>query len=141
LAHRPGASAAEASAERPCDETLTGLSRLGLHAIHPHVLAFVAHDRISLTGATAAHGVLFAYLSWFGLRRGDHWARPVFLVGCGAGFLTFFLFLGYGYFDPRHLLACLVLLPFYLLALAKHRSVETAVSTSLHNDRDWRIGQ
>lgn len=125
----------------PYDETFTGLSRLDLHAISPHLLAFMAHDRISLTGATVANGVLFAYLSWFGLRRGDHWARQAFMIGCGAGFLTFFLFLGYGYLDPLHLLACLVLLPFYLMALAKHRHVERAVTTSLHNDRVWRIGQ
>lgn len=57
------------------------------------------------------------------------------------GFLTFFLFIGFGYLDPLHLLACLLLLPFYLLAPRRHRSTEEPVQPSLHNDGPWRQGQ
>lgn len=125
----------------PYDEAWVGLRKTDLDAINPRLLAFMAHDRISVAGTSLANGIVFTYLSWFGLRRGDHWALQTFKVGCAAGFAAFFLFLGHGRLDPLHLLAFLVLLPFYLLTLVTHRTIETVVTPSLHNDRAWRLGQ
>ncbi|HLO04005.1 MAG TPA: hypothetical protein VK191_12925 [Symbiobacteriaceae bacterium] len=126
----------------PYDEAWVGLTRLQLHAINPRLLAFMAHDRVSVTGATAATGILFLCLGWFGMWRGAHWARQTLLVGGLSGFLTFFLFIGFGYFDPLHALAVTLLLPFYWGALRFHRNRPGPNAPPiLRRDRTWLRGQ
>ncbi|HLO04374.1 MAG TPA: hypothetical protein VK191_14775, partial [Symbiobacteriaceae bacterium] len=126
----------------PYDEAWVGLTRLQLHAINPRLLAFMAHDRVSVTGATAATGILFLCLGWFGMWKGAHWARQTLLVGGLSGFLTFFLFIGFGYFDPLHALAVTLLLPFYWGALRFHRNRPGPNAPPiLRRDRTWLRGQ
>ena len=36
------------------------------------------------------------------MRRGAAWARQAVVTSAAVGFASFFLFLGFGYFDPLH---------------------------------------
>jgi hypothetical protein len=110
----------------PYDETSSGLARDQLTAINDRLLAFMAHDRVSLAGTMIAVGVLYVQLSLFGIRRGHHWARMTVLASAFAGFGSFFLFLGFGYFDPFHAFVTAILFPFLLLALHAELSPPTA---------------
>jgi hypothetical protein len=125
----------------PYDEQFVGLSREQISAINPRLLPFMAHDRISLAGTMVAIGVLYSGLSWFGIRRGLHWARQSVFASAFAGFASFFLFLGFGYLDPFHafVTACLL----QLLLLGVHSKLKTFVPTSggdapeLRSSRAW----
>ena len=101
----------------PYDEAFTGLSREQLAAVNDRLLSFMAHDRVSLAGSMIAVGVLYVSLSLFGVRRGLRWARVTILTSAFTGFGSFFLFLGFGYFDPFHAFVTAVLFQFLLLAL------------------------
>src|SRR4029434_4346350 len=54
----------------PYDEAFIGAARAELEALNPHLLAFMAHDRVSLAGTMVAIGVMYVGLSVFGIRRG-----------------------------------------------------------------------
>jgi dihydroorotate dehydrogenase len=99
------------------DESFAGMSRDQLDQINPRLLAFMAHDRVSLAGTMITIGVLYPMLSWFGIRRGLVWAKQAILTSAFAGFASFFLFLGFGYFDPFHAFVTVVLFQFLLLGL------------------------
>jgi hypothetical protein len=109
----------------PYDETFSGLTREQLTAINDRLLFFMAHDRVSLAGTMIAVGVLYIQLALFGIRLGQRWARRTVLVSAFAGFGSFFLFLGFGYFDPFHAFVTAVLFPFLLLALHAKLSPST----------------
>jgi dihydroorotate dehydrogenase len=124
----------------PYDEQFAGLNRSELAAINPHLLRFMTHDRVSLAGVMTSLGVLYCGLSWFGIRRGLHWAMVSVLTSAFIGFLSFFLFLGFGYLDPLHAFVTVVLLQF--LVMAVHADLGTAdvpARPSLFNDRTWRL--
>lgn len=126
----------------PYDEAFVGMIRTELAAVNPRLLDFMSHDRVSLSGTMAAIGLLYLFLAWFPLRQGEHWARAAFLASGIAGFGSFFLFLGYGYFDPLHAAVSLALLPFFLMALWRTRGIDTpSASPNLRNDRSWRMAQ
>ncbi len=108
---------ASTSVVLPYDETFSGLTRDQLAAINDRLLYFMAHDRVSLAGTMIAVGVLYVQLALFGIRRGRNWARVTVLVSAFAGFGSFFLFLGFGYFDPFHAFVTAILFPLLLLAL------------------------
>ena len=101
----------------PYDEAFVGLSRAELEAVNGRLLAFLAHDRVTLSGTMIAIGVLYAQLAIFPLRGGERWARRAIMISASVGFASFFLFLGFGYFDPLHALVTVLLLPFFLLGL------------------------
>jgi dihydroorotate dehydrogenase len=124
----------------PYDETFSGLSREQLAAANDRLLAFMAHDRVSLAGSMIAVGVLYIPLALFGIRRGLHWARLTVLTSAFAGFGSFFLFLGFGYFDPFHAFVTAILFQFLLLAL--HAPLSPPAPTalpSLREDGRWRL--
>jgi hypothetical protein len=125
----------------PYDEALTGLTRLQLMAINPRLLDFMRHDRITLAGTMLATGVLYLAITINGVRHGFHWAWLTVIVSAVAGYLSFFLFLGFGYFDPFHAFVTAVSFPLLLLGihapLGDHR--DDAVP-DLRNDWRWRIG-
>jgi dihydroorotate dehydrogenase len=106
----------------PYDEAFVGLSRAELEAVNPRLLAFLAHDRVTLSGTMIAIGVLYAQLAIFPLRGGERWARRALTISASVGFASFLLFLGFGYFDPLHALVTLLLLPFFLLGLLGPRA-------------------
>jgi hypothetical protein len=120
----------------PYDEQFVGLSREQISAINPRLLPFMAHDRISLAGTMVAIGVLYSGLSWFGIRRGLHWARQAVFASAFTGFASFFLFLGFGYLDPFHafVTACLL----QLLLLGVHSKLKTFIPTSDSDAPDLR---
>jgi len=124
----------------PYDEAFLGMSREEILQINERLLLFMSHDRISLAGTMISIGVVYFMLAVFGLRRRLHWTRQVLLISGGTGFSSFFLFIGYGYFDLLHMLLWLLLLPFYFLAVRgkADRPLE-ALPAQLSNDRHWQL--
>src|SRR5262249_40623319 len=123
----------------PYDEMFAGLTRAQLAAVNDRLLSFMAHDRVSLAGTMIAIGVLYIQLSLFSIRHGLHWARVTLLTSAFAGFGSFFLFLGFGYFDPFHAFVTAVLFSFLLLALhARMPPQMRQRPPSLREDWRWR---
>ncbi len=126
----------------PYDEQFAGLTRAELHAVNDRLLSFLTHDRVSLAGTMVAIGVLYSGLALFGMRQGLHWAKVAVLSSAFAGSATFFLFLGFGYFDPFHAFVTAVLFQFLLLALHCRSPEPHGLSRpDLRNDRAWRLSQ
>ncbi len=126
----------------PYDEAMVGLSRDEICAINPQLIHFMSHDRATLSGTMLAVGILYLALSLYGSRRGMHWARRTMIVSASTGFLSFFLFLGFGYFDPFHAFVTAVL--FQLLIMAVHCGLprySNPVAPELTNDRAWLLSQ
>jgi dihydroorotate dehydrogenase len=125
----------------PYDEAFVGLSRAGLEQINHHLLAFLTHDRLTLAGTMLSLGVLYLGLALFPLRRGLAWAWDALVWSATLGFLSFGLFLGYGYFDPLHGAVAALLLPMQLLGLrGRPRQEGRGEVPDLTNDRTWRVG-
>jgi dihydroorotate dehydrogenase len=125
----------------PYDEAMSGLTRAVIGGVSPRLLPFMAHDRVSLAGAMIAVGILFAMLAWCGVRRGQHWAERAVIVPAGVGFLSFFSFLGFGYFDPLHAFVTAILFQFLLLAIVGRASPLAADGLpDRDNDAAWRRG-
>jgi dihydroorotate dehydrogenase len=124
----------------PYDEAFVGLSREGLQALNPRLLAFMAHDRISLAGTMVAIGVMYVGLSLHGIRRGLHWAQQAVFISAFTGFVSFFLFLGFGYLDTFHAFVTGALLQLLLLGFHARLGVyNPGVSPDLRGDRAWRM--
>jgi dihydroorotate dehydrogenase len=126
----------------PYDESFVGMTRGELARINDRLLAFMAHDRVSLAGTMISIGVFYLGLSLAGIRRGLQWARTAVLASAFAGFGSFFLFLGFGYFDPFHAFVTAVLFQFLLLGL--HSPLGPPRPTSapgLREDWRWRWSQ
>lgn len=121
----------------PYDEAYVGMTRDQFAAVNDRLLAFMAHDRVSLAGTMIAVGVLYLGLSLAGVRHGLHWAWVAVSSSALSGFASFFLFLGFGYFDPFHAFVTAVLFQFLVLSL--HASLLPPVQTQRPNVReDWR---
>lgn len=124
------------------DEAFLGLSRDQLHAVNPRLIAFMAHDRVSLAGPMLTVGLMYVGLSVGGIRRGVHWAMAAVFASAFVGFGSFFLFLGFGYLDTLHafVTACLL----QLLLLAVHADLgppAPPVPPQVRTDRAWRLAQ
>lgn len=123
----------------PYDEGFVGLGRDQLKSINPRLLPFMAHDRVSLAGAMVAVGVLYSGLAWWGIRSGMHWAWKSVTLSASLGFASFFLFLGFGYFDPFHAFVTSILCQFLLLSIfAKPGPAPLPDWADLRGDRAWR---
>jgi len=124
----------------PYDEAFLGMTRDALPTINPRLLDFMAHDRITLAGVMIAVGVLYVGLSVFGIRSGLHWAKQTVLISAFTGFLTFFLFLGFGYLDPFHAFVTLALLQLMLLGVhARLGTYTPAVRPETRGSHAWRL--
>jgi hypothetical protein len=99
------------------DRDYLGTNRAGLDAANSHLVAFLQHDRITMAGTMISIGVLYFGLAWGGIRRGWPWARTAYLLSGLVGFPTLLYFLGFGFVEPLHAAATLVLLPIFLLAV------------------------
>jgi dihydroorotate dehydrogenase len=122
----------------PYDEAFLGMTRAEIRQINERLLLFMSHDRISLAGTMISIGIIYLQLSLFGLRERVHWTRQVLLVSGSVGFSSFFLFIGYGYFDRLHAILSFILLPLFILAVRTKadKQLET-LPPQLHNDRYW----
>jgi dihydroorotate dehydrogenase len=126
----------------PYDEMMSGLTRQELLSINERLLRFMAHDRVTLAGTMLAVGILYLALSLYGLRRGMHWAQKAIVVSAFSGFCSFFLFLGFGYFDPFHAFVTAIL--FQLLIMAVHCDLPrywNPIEPERTNDRAWYLSQ
>ena len=86
----------------PYDEATVGMTREQLIMLNDRLIDFMAHDRVTLAGTMLSVGTLYSGLALFGMRHGFHWASKSIVVSAFVGFFSFFLFLGFGYFDPFH---------------------------------------
>ena len=126
----------------PYDEAFVGMAGDDLAALNDRLLPFLTHDRVTLAGTMVSIGILYAGLALFAQRRGARWARHALTVSAAVGFASFFLFLGFGYFDPLHALVCLLLLPFFLWGARGGADGPPPVpAPDLRNDRAWRLAQ
>ena len=126
----------------PYDEAFLGMSREQLQAINPRLLAFMAHDRVSLVGPMLTVGLMYVGLSIGGIRHGSHWAMVAIFASAFTGFCSFFLFLGFGYLDTLHAFVTACLLQLLLLAVhSELGTYEPTVPPQLRNDRAWRLAQ
>ncbi|MEO8382787.1 MAG: hypothetical protein ABI779_24225 [Acidobacteriota bacterium] len=125
----------------PYDESLSGMTRAQLASLNPYLLRFMAHDRASLAGTMLSVGIFYAALGWSGIRRGAHWAQVTVVVSAIVGFLTFFFFLGFGYFDPFHAFITAILTQFTLLCLVLPASPPQAPVADWRESAAWRRGQ
>jgi hypothetical protein len=125
----------------PYDESFCGISREQFAAINRHLLAFMAHDRMSLAGTMVAVGVSYIALGGWAIRRGRHWAWITVLTSALAGFASFFLFLGFGYFDPFHAFVTATLFPLLLQIWAGHLGPPRPIVPDLREDPAWRRSQ
>lgn len=125
----------------PYDESLSGMTRAELNRLNPWLLAFMAHDRASLAGTMLSIGIFYSALAWSGIRRGSHWAQVTVIASATVGFLTFFFFLGFGYFDPFHAFVTAILTQFTLLCLVMQPSPPQAAVPEWRETAAWRRGQ
>src|SRR6266568_8135355 len=101
----------------PYDQAFVRLTSWQLAAVNPHLLPFMAHDRVTLAGTMLSLGVIYGQLALHALSNREHWAMWTVLVSGGVGFASFFLFLGFGYLDPLHAIVTAVLFLYFLLGL------------------------
>jgi hypothetical protein len=126
----------------PYDEAFLGMCRADLGRVNPRLLAFMAHDRVSLAGTMVAVGVLYVGLSVGGIRRGLHWPAVAVFTSAFAGFASFFLFLGFGYLDTLHAFVTACLLQLLLLGVHARLGTYTPdVAPALRTDRAWLLAQ
>lgn len=125
----------------PYDETFLGVSRSVINHFSGHIIHFMSHDRITLAGTMISIGIFYYQLARHGLRSGLHWARTAVMTSCAVGFSSFFLYLGYGYFDPLHAAAAAVLLPMLLLTLRGLKDHPSRKKPGVLNDSVWRRAQ
>ncbi|MFC0558235.1 dihydroorotate dehydrogenase [Halalkalibacter alkalisediminis] len=123
----------------PYDEHFLEMSRSSIELFNERILAFMAHDRMTLAGTMISGGFLYMFLATYGVKRGLRWAKQTIDAAAIVGFLGILLFIGYGYFDWLHLLFWLILLPFYVIGFIKTRHIrETATSRNRHNHSVWK---
>ena len=120
-----GATALILAAVRPLlphDEAFLGLTATDLCARGEcRIVHFMAHDRAAFGGAVAACGLVYLWLVSVPLRGREWWAWWTLLTSGSAGFAGFLAFFGFGYFDPWHAAATVVLLVPFAIGLVRSR--------------------
>ncbi|MCR8631358.1 hypothetical protein [Paenibacillus radicis (ex Xue et al. 2023)] len=125
----------------PYDVSFLGMAVSALEEANPFVLQFMSHDRVTLAGTMISIGVMYFQLSRHGLRKGLHWAKTALMTSCLFGFSSFFLYLGYGYFDPLHALAAAILLPMFILSMRRNVELPSYDPPNVLNNRLWKQAQ
>jgi len=106
----------------PHDIRYLGTSATDLCSIaNCRITKFMIHDRAAFGGVLVAIGVLYTYVVWFPLRRGETWAWWLLTLSATAGFLSFLAYLGYGYLDSWHGVGTALLLPVFVVGLVRAR--------------------
>jgi dihydroorotate dehydrogenase len=126
----------------PYDENFLGLTREQFVEINPKLLAFMSHDRNTLAGVMISAGFLYMQLAYHGVRKRVHWARKAYVIAGVFGFLNFFYFIGFGYFDILHFIYNLLLLPLFILGVRFSRNMRKGESGfNVLNHRNWKLSQ
>lgn len=125
----------------PYDEAFLGVAMNDIPQINQNLLKFMAHDRVTLGGSSLSGAVLFFCLAIFGCRLRSKWAYVTEVAGLIAGFLAFFLYLGFKYFDPLHALVCVLVLPFFIWGVVRRPEPVPEVTTNLTNNPSWKRSQ
>lgn len=126
----------------PYDEEFCGKTGPEIAAFNPRILSFMVHDRITLSGTMVSVGVLYVALALFEIRQGAHWAQRAVQLSAVSGFISFFAFLGYGYFDPFHAMVAAILCQFLIQLSVQPTGPgrRDKPSQSWKNDLTWRRG-
>ncbi|MWC29637.1 hypothetical protein [Paenibacillus sp. MMS18-CY102] len=122
----------------PYDEAFLGINRDEVDRINGNLLYFMSHDRITLAGTMLSIGILYYQLAKHGLRFGLHWAKTAIWASAGVGFPSFFLYLGYGFFDPIQAAAAAILFPMFLLSLRNNPDRPYRLPVNLRNSKEWK---
>lgn len=125
----------------PYDERMAGMTHAQIDAVNPRLLPFMAHDRVSLAGTMLSIGIFYMALAWFGIRRGEHWAHVTVIISAAIGILSFFSFLGFGYFDPFHAFVTAILTQFTLLCMVTPLPPRQPCVAEWRESPAWRRGQ
>lgn len=126
----------------PQDTAFLGLDAQQLCAYFDcRVVHFMIHDRVSFGGVLIATAVMYLWLAEFPLKQGKAWAWWTLAISGGVGFLTFLAYLGYGYLDTWHGAATLALIPLYVMALMRTRSLRSEVQRPVPIDLHSRAGR
>ncbi|MBP1995855.1 hypothetical protein [Paenibacillus eucommiae] len=125
----------------PYDIRFLGIGRESMENLNERLLPFMSHDRVTLAGTMISIGILYAQLARYGLGKGLHWSKTALFISCLVGFSSFFLYLGYGYFDPLHGLVAILLLPMFILSMRTKANRPSLDPPNLVNDRSWRLAQ
>jgi dihydroorotate dehydrogenase len=123
----------------PYDELFLQMKKEELYLLNERILFFMAHDRITLAGTMISGGILYAFLSIYGVKKGLHWSKKAIDIGAVIGFLGILAFIGFGYFDWLHGLFWVVLFPFYWIGRKKTDSISRSPSSiNKKNTRTWK---
>jgi dihydroorotate dehydrogenase len=125
----------------PYDEAYLGMARGALEELNPRLLHFMSHDRVTLAGTMISIGIIYFFLGGFGLRNELHWSKTALMTSGIIGFSSFFLYLGYGYFDPLHASVAAILLPMFILSMRNTGDKTLKGQPNLYNDREWFLAQ
>ena len=126
----------------PYDEHYLGLSSRELQRNSPQLFAFMAHDRGTLAGTMMGLGWFYGVLAWQGIRRGVHGAKTAVSASALAGFLSFFAFFGFGYFDTLHAFVAAMLFQVTVQVLVGQEGGAPAwVALPDEEDATWRRAQ
>lgn len=125
----------------PYDEAYLGMTRVSLQELNPNLLSFMSHDRVTLAGTMISIGVIYFFLGRFGLRYELHWSKTALMTSGIVGFSSFFLYLGFGYFDPLHATVAAILLPMFVLSMRNKGDKTVKGQPNLTNDRNWYLAQ
>ena len=106
------------------DGAFLGTDEAGLTSINDRLIPFLQHDRITMAGCMAAIGSMYVGQA-AAMRHGWPWARMAFALSGAVGFPTFFLFLGYGFFDPLHFAVAVGFFPLWLCGVFGRRIAPT----------------
>jgi hypothetical protein len=123
----------------PYDEVASGIKLAALAKFNESILHFMAHDRATLAGTMLSLGILYASFSWYGTRRGLSWYREAVSFSALFGFLNFFTFMSYGYFDVFHAFVTACLFQIFIMSVyAYFPTARELPRPYMQNDRIWK---
>jgi MFS family permease len=114
----------------PQDVQFLGMTAEQLCSIDAcRIVHFMFHDRVAFGGSLIAVGSIYMWMAAFPLKRGESWTWWLFVLSGFFGFGSFLAYLGYGYLDSWHGVATILLLPLFVVGLARSHSLLRAPSS------------